>query len=185
MAPSALGTNGQTQLYMSYCDVGFSGNAGGLDVVPTNATPAYVHIINSEVHNLKYGTKFDSSQLSSSTDAVDAEVETSEYFAFSGGGLGLVGTGTGYAHVAFSRSAVLDAGGPAVNVNGANAAVILYEDVILGNNSGVNLESSGGAAASAGNNMIYGNGSGNSANCVQNGTPNQSCSGILSANGTQ
>ena len=180
MNPSLLGSNGQAQLYMSNCDVGFSNAGGGVDVVPSGATPTYVHMHNTEVHNMKYGAKFDASSMSG--DALSVEVESSEFFAFNGSAIAANGTGSGFAHVALSRSAVLDSN-QAVNVNGANASLILYEDVIIGNGIGVNITSSEGAG-SAGNNLIYANGNG-TANCEVNGSPSSSCSGILGTVGTQ
>jgi hypothetical protein len=182
MNPSSLGSNGQAQLYMKDCDVGFtSGGGGNIHVVPSGATPTYVHIIGSEFHNATFGAKFDAASMSS--DALNVEVEGSEFFAFNGSGVAVVGTGSGFSHVAFSRSSVLDSGQQAVQVNGANAGLVLYEDVILGNNIGVNVVN-GGGAGSAGNNLIYGNGN-NEANCDLNGTPSSSCSGVLGNVGQQ
>jgi hypothetical protein len=168
--PSALGTNGQVQLYMKNCDVGFSSSGGGVLVQPSGATPIYVHILDTEVHNAKFGVKFDSSLLSSGS-GIQAEFDSSELSAFNGSALATIGTGSGTAHVAFSRSAVLDAGQYAVQVNGTNASVVLFEDVILGNAVGVN-SLSGGGAASMGNNMIFANGN----NCESNNTPTN-CTG--------
>ena len=183
MNPSALGTNGQAQLYMKNSDVAFNNSGGGnLHVVPSGATPTYVHVIDTEFHNATFGAKFDSASLSSG--ALSVEVEGSEFFGFNGSGVAVVGTGSGFSHVAFSRSSVLDSAQQAVQVNGANASLVLYEDVILGNNIGVNVVN-GGGAGSAGNNLIYANGAGGSANCELNGTPSSSCSGVLGSVGTQ
>ena len=183
MNPSSLGSNGQVQLDMADCDVSFTtGGGGGLHVIPSGATPTYVHIQNSRFHSATFGAKFDASSMTSGS--MDTEVDSSEFFGFNGSGVAVVGTGSGSSHVVLSRSSVLDAGQQAVQVNGANATVLLYQDVIIGNGIGVNIIN-GGGAGSAGNNQIYGNGTGNNANCDLNGTASASCSGVLGSVGTQ
>jgi hypothetical protein len=175
--PSTVGPNGQVQLFMSRCDVGFSSSGGGILVQPSGATPVFVHLLNSEIHNAKFGAKFDSSQLSSGQIAV--AIDNSEFFSFNGSAVASIGTGSGLSHVSLARSDILDAGQYAVQSNGANSGFVLFENVISGNNIGVNVQSSGGVVTMS-NNQIYANGF----NCAVAGV-NTACSTVLSPQSLQ
>ena len=60
-------------------------------------------------------------------------------------------------HYLLARSTILQSGSSAVNANGANASVVLFEDAITGTNTGVAI-SNGAAVFGSGNSEIFGNG---------------------------
>jgi hypothetical protein len=167
-------TGTQFQLEIQKGNIGFS-TGGGVLVDPQGSTSAAVLVSHATVQNLQYGFKFNASSTSAAV-GVEASVNDSELLNFSGGGIGIVGTGSALALVAITRSNLLNAAQQAVNVNGANALANLYLDTIFGNDIGVNIQS-GGAAHTLGNND-FGNANNGANNCAFNGTPT-ACSSVL------
>jgi hypothetical protein len=161
----------QFQLVVTGGNIGYSNSGGGILVEPQGSTSAAVDISHVTVQNLQFGLKFNAAGTSAAAGVVGS-VNDSEIVNFNGSGVAVVGTGSATAHIAITRSNLLNAGGIGVQVNGANALANLYLDTIFGNAIGVNLQS-GGVAKTLGNND-FGNGN----DCTVTGTPT-ACSSVL------
>ena len=122
---------------------------------PQGSTAAVVDISGTEVHNLKFGFKFDAS-ATSAANGVQVSINKAEALNFNGSGIALIGTGSAVARLVVARSNLLNSGQFAVQVNGANALANIYLNTIFGNAIGVNSQS-GGVIKSLSNND-FGNG---------------------------
>jgi hypothetical protein len=143
------------ELFFSNCDVGFSSTGGGILVAPTSATPVTALFQGGEVHNGLFGIKFDASGLSAGSE-IQAGIDNSRFFSFTNSAVTAKAAGNGGVSVVLSRSSIVNTGSSAFNVNGANAAGLLFKDTITGNAVGVAV--GGGATAySYGNDEIFGN----------------------------
>jgi len=164
----------QLQLFFNHCDIAFSANGGGVNIAPTGTTPMRVHFANSEVHNAKYGLAISTAGLSGSADIAVA-IDATEFFSFNNSSVSVAATGANQARVSIARSTILNTGGAALKFNGSNAFGALYENVITGNQTGVNVVG-GAPVATFSNNQIFGNG----VNCAVAGVTT-ACSSALSA----
>jgi hypothetical protein len=164
-------TGSQFQLFIKDGDVAYS-SGGGVLVQPQGSTSAVVDISGTEVHNLKFGFKFDASGTMAA-GGIQVSINKAEALNFSGSGIALIGTGSAIARLVVARSNLLNSGQVAVQVNGANALANIYLNTIFGNAIGVN-SLSGGVIKTLSNND-FGNGIDCSINSVS--TP---CSSVLS-----
>lgn len=168
-------TGSQFQLLIEGGDIGYSSVAGGVLVEPQGSTSATVDVTHTIVQNLQYGLKFNASETTAAV-GVEASMNNSEVLNMIGSGVAVVGTGSSQARLAVSRSNLLNANQQAVQVNGTSAMANLYQNTIIGNAIGVNLQS-GGTAKTLGNNDFD-----NSSDCAVAETPT-SCSSVLSPKG--
>jgi hypothetical protein len=163
-------TGTQFQLLIQGGNIGFA-SGGGVLVQPQGSTSAVVDVSQATVQNLLFGLKFSAAQTTA-TNGIEASVNNSEILNFNGGGVAVIGTGSALGRLVVSRSNLINAGGPAVQVNGANAVVNLYLNTIFGNAIGVNIQS-GGVANTLGNNDFD-----NGNNCAVASTPTV-CTSVL------
>ena len=154
-------TGSQFQLDLSRCDIAFSATGGGLLIQPQGSTSVSAELSNSAIHNVKFGVQLDATALTGGGAGIQAVFDAMEFFSINNSAISVSAAGAGFARANLSRSTILNTGGAAVKVNGANAVGALYQDVITGSSAGVNVL--GGASMfSLGNNQIYGNGN----NCL-------------------
>src|ERR1700722_5604610 len=135
-------TGSQFQLFIKDGDVAYSSGGGGVLVQPQGSTSAVVDISGTEVHNLKFGFKFDASGTMAA-GGIQVSINKAEALNFSGSGIALIGTGSAIARLVGARSNLLNSGQGAVQVNGANALANIYLNTIFGNAIGVNSLSGG------------------------------------------
>ena len=174
MMTVASSQGSQLQLFFNHCDIAFSGSGGGIAIAPSGATPMRVHFANSEVHNAVFGLQVNATGLTGSADIAVA-IDSTEFFSFNNSSVSVTATGANQARVSVARSTVLNTGGAALKFNGGNAFGALYENVITGNSSGVNVIG-GASVATFQNNQIFGNGN----NCAVNGAPTACTSALIS-----
>jgi hypothetical protein len=153
--PSSLtNTGGPVQIYFANTDIAFSPVLGGVYVEPTASVSMLFQ--NSEVHNGAFGLKLDASLLSSSAN-ITAAIDATEFFSFSNSAVtAKTVTSQGSVHLLLARSSIVNTGSSAFNISGPSSNGILYEDVITGNQVGVNI-ANGGFVAGFGNSEIFGN----------------------------
>ena len=143
------------ELFFSNCDIGFSSTGGGILMAPTSATPVTALFQGGEVHSGLFGVKFDASGLSAGSE-IQAGIDKSRFFSFTNSAVTAKAAGNGGVTAVLSRSTIVNTGSSAFNVNGANAAGLLFKDTITGNQVGVAV-GAGATAYSFGNNEIFGN----------------------------
>ncbi len=169
----------QLQIYLHDTDVAFLKNGGGISVVPTGTTPVRMNFNNSEVHNATFGLQAISTGLTGTAN-IQILVDTTQFFSFNNSAVSVASAASANgAVVSMARSAIVNTGGAGLKVNGAGAGGVLYESVIIGNNSGVNIVG-GGSVSTYQNNEITFNG----VNCAVSGvtTPCSSALNPLSPN---
>jgi len=166
----------QFQLFISHCDVGFSASGGGILLQPQGSASVESDILASEIHNARFGLKLDGT---ATTQQVRASVTDTEFFAFNGSGVALVGTGSGLVFANLIRNNVMNAGQQGVQLNGLQAQAVFDANRITRNHIGVNTQGTPGSlplAFTYSNNRIVGN----SFNCEVNGA-NAACATVLSS----
>jgi hypothetical protein len=168
VAPST----GSLQLYIHNCDIAFSKTMGGVLLQPTGSANASVEFSGGELHSAVYGLAINAA---STTGSLAGAFDSTQFFSFNNSAVSVLATGAGLAHVVFSRSTIVNTGGAALKVNGANALAEIYEDVFTGNGSGVNVVG-GAQIVGFGNSQVYGNGT----NCLVGGVPT-ACSTAIAA----
>jgi hypothetical protein len=156
VTPSA----GSLQLFIHNCDIGFSKTMGGVLLQPTGSASTSIEFSGGELHSAVYGLQINAT---STTGSLAGTFDTTQFFSFNNSAVSVAATGAGLAHIVFSRSTIVNTGGSALRVNGANALSEVYEDVFSGNGSGVNVVG-GAQVVGFGNSAIYGNGT----NCLVN-----------------
>jgi hypothetical protein len=166
----------QMQVYVHNSDFGFACNQGSVDILPSSSGNVYMNFSGGEVHNASYGI---SSSANSCTCNVKIAVDETQFFSFNNSAITVNATSSGTSFMVLARSSILNTGGAALKVNGANAKATLYENVISGNSAGVNVANSG-FVGSFGNNQIFGNGPTNANNCESGGAP-VACSSVLTS----
>lgn len=174
MMSVASSQGSQLQLFFNHCDIAFSSTGGGIVIAPSGLTPMRVHFANSEVHNAKFGLQIDASGLTGSADIAIA-IDSTEFFSFNNSSVSVSAGGANQARVSIARSTILNTGGAALKFNGASALGALYENVITGNSTGVNVVG-GASVATFQNNQIFGNGN----NCAVSGVPTACSSALVS-----
>lgn len=156
--PNNPGTS-EAQVYFSNSDVGFS-NGGAVLVAPSGSNNFKIHFDHMEVHNAAFGVTEDATGLTSGNNS-RMVISESKFFSLSGSAVTVLtsavpGTG-GEADSALRRINIFNAGGAAINADGAQSQLVLSNSTITGNNIG--LKSSNGAViATSANNTIQGNG---------------------------
>jgi hypothetical protein len=165
-------STGTLQLYIHNCDIAFSKTMGGILVQPTGSANASVEFSGGELHHAVFGLAINAL---STTGSIAGAFDSTQFFSFNNSAVSVAATGTGLAHVVFSRSTIVNTGGAALKVNGANAQAEIYEDVFTGDGSGVNVVG-GAQVVGFGNSMIFGNGT----NCLIGGVA-AACSSAITA----
>ena len=156
--PNNPGTS-EAQVDFSNSDVGFS-NGGAVLVAPSGSNNLNFKFDHMEVHNAAFGVTEDATGLTSGNKS-RMVISESKFFSFSGSAVTVLtspmpGTG-GEADSALRRINIFNAGGAAINADGAQSQLVLSNSTITGNNIG--LKSSNGAAiATSASNTIQGNG---------------------------
>ena len=156
--PNNPGTS-EAQVDFSNSDVGFS-NGGAVLVAPSGSNNFNFKFDHMEVHNAAFGVTEDATGLTSGNKS-RMVISESKFFSFSGSAVTVLtspmpGTG-GEADSALRRINIFNAGGAAINADGAQSQLVLSNSTITGNNIG--LKSSNGAAiATSASNTIQGNG---------------------------
>ena len=169
---TATPSSGTLQLYIHNCDIAFSKTMGGILLQPTGSANATVEFSGGELHHAVYGLQINAA---STTGSLSGAFDTTQFFSFNNSAVSVLANSTGLAHVVFSRSTIVNTGGAALKVNGANAQAEIYEDVFTGNGSGVNVVG-GAQVVGFGNSMIFGNGT----NCLIGGV-STACSSAVTA----
>jgi hypothetical protein len=111
----------------------------------------------------------------STTGSLAGAFDSTQFFSFNNSAVSVLASGAGVAHIVFSRSTIVNTGGAALKVNGANALAEIYEDVFTGDGTGVNIVG-GAQVIGFGNSAIFGNGS----NCAVGGVPTACSTAITS-----
>ena len=159
-------------LFIHNCDIAFSAFGGGVLLQPSGSVGAAVEFSGGEIHHATFGLQINAN---STTGGLAGAFDTTQFFAFNNSAVSVAATASGAAHIVFSRSTIVNTGGAALKVNGANASAEIFEDVFTGDGTGINLV--GGAHANGfGNSMIFGNG----VNCAVGGVPT-ACSAAITA----
>lgn len=147
----------QLQVYLHNSDVAFTSVGGGIQISPSGATPIRMNFNNSEVHNATFGLAIAAGGLTGSAN-IQVVVDNTQFFSFNLNAIAVSApTNANFAHVALSRSTIINTGGPAFKANGAGAFGSLYETVISGNAVGVDILNGGGVITFT-NNEIFSNG---------------------------
>jgi hypothetical protein len=169
---TATPSAGTLQLYIHNCDIAFSKTMGGILLQPTGSANASVEFSGGELHHAVYGLQINAA---STTGSLAGAFDSTQFFSFNNSAVSVLANSTGLAHVVFSRSTIVNTGGAALKVNGANAQAEIYEDVFTGDGSGVNVVG-GAQVVGFGNSAIFGNG----VNCLVGGAPT-ACSTAITA----
>jgi hypothetical protein len=169
---TATPSAGTLQLYIHNCDIAFSKTMGDVLLQPTGSANATVEFSGGELHHAVYGLQINAA---STTGSLAGAFDTTQFFSFNNSAVSVLATGTGLAHIVFSRSTIVNTGGAALKVNGANALAEIYEDVFTGDGSGVNIVG-GAQVIGFGNSAIFGNGT----NCLVGGVPTACSTAITS-----
>jgi hypothetical protein len=164
-------SSGTLQLYIHNSDIGFSATMGGVALTPSGSAGASVEFSGGEIHHAVYGLQINAT---STTGSLAGAFDSTQFFSFNNSAVSVNGT-TGVAQIVFSRSTIVNTGGAALRVSGANAHAEIFEDVFTGNGAGVNILSGAGVVG-FGNSMIFGNGT----NCLVAGVAT-ACSTAISA----
>jgi hypothetical protein len=163
----------QLQIYLHNSDVAFCSGGGGIVLAPTGATPVRLNSNHAEVHNATFGLQANSTGLTGTAN-IAVLLDDTQFFSFNNSAVSLVSSsGSNGSIVSITRSAILNTGGAALKANGVGAGGLLYESVILGNSSGVNVLNGAGVATYQ-NNEFAGNGN----DCESNSVP-AACSTVL------
>ena len=169
---TATPSAGTLQLYIHNCDIAFSKTMGDVLLQPTGSANASVEFSGGEIHHAVYGLQINAT---STTGSLAGAFDTTQFFSFNNSAVSVAATGAGLAHIVFSRSTIVNTGGAALKVNGANALAEIYEDVFTGDGSGMNIVG-GAQVVGFGNSAIYGNGT----NCLVGGVPTACSTAITS-----
>jgi hypothetical protein len=169
---TATPSSGNLQLYIHNCDIAFSKTMGGILLQPTGSANASVEFSGGELHHAVYGLQINAN---STTGSLAGAFDSTQFFSFNNSAVTVNATGSGLAHIVFSRSTIVNTGGAALRVNGANVQAEIYEDVFTGNGSGVNVVG-GAQVVGFGNSAIFGNGT----NCLVGGVAT-ACSTAVTA----
>ena len=165
-------STGSLQLYIHNCDIAFSKTMGAVLLQPSGSANASIEFSGGEIHHAVYGLQI---LATSTTGSLAGAFNSTQFFSFNNSAVSVAATGAGLAHIVFSRSTIVNTGGSALKVNGANAQAEIYEDVFTGDGSGVNVVG-GAQVVGFGNSAIYGNG----VNCLVGGVPT-ACSTAIAA----
>jgi hypothetical protein len=168
VTPSA----GNLQLYIHNCDIAFSKTMGAVLLQPSGSANASIEFSGGEIHHAVYGLAINAA---STTGSLAGAFDSTQFFSFNNTAVSVAATGAGLAHIVFSRSTIVNTGGAALRVNGANVQAEIYEDVFTGNGSGVNVVG-GAQVVGFGNSAIFGNGT----NCLVGGVAT-ACSTAVTA----
>jgi hypothetical protein len=157
--PTNAGTT-QAQVYFSNSDIGFNNsttNAGAVECVPGGQTSLKLHFNHVEVHNASYGIRTDGSNLTTPSATVATFISESEFFSFNNAAVNAFSTGgTGTVNAVFDTTRILNAG-VALKANGAQSFVILTNNTVSGNSTGIQVVN-GATVITSGNNTVFGNG---------------------------
>ena len=165
-------STGSLQLYIHNCDIAFSKTMGAVLLQPSGSANASIEFSGGEIHHAVYGLQI---LATSTTGSLAGAFDSTQFFSFNNSAVSVLANSTGLAHIVFSRSTIVNTGGAALKVNGANALAEIYEDVFTGDGSGVNVVG-GAQVVGFGNSAIYGNGT----NCLVGGVPT-ACSTAIAA----
>jgi hypothetical protein len=168
VAPST----GSLQLYIHNCDIAFSKTMGAVLLQPTGSANASIEFSGGELHSAVYGLQINAA---STTGSLAGAFDSTQFFSFNNSAVSVLANSAGLAHIVFSRSTIVNTGGAALKVNGANALAEIYEDVFTGDGTGVNVVG-GAQVIGFGNSAIFGNGS----NCALGGVPT-ACSSVITS----
>ena len=145
---------GNLALYIHNCDIAFSTTMGDVLLQPTGSAGGAIEFSGGELHHAVYGLQINAN---STTGSLAGAFDSSQYFGFNNSAVSVAATGSGLAHIVFSRSTIVNTGGAALKVNGANALAEVYENVFTGDGLGVNV-AGGSTVVTFGNSAIFGNG---------------------------
>ena len=151
---TATPSAGTLQLYIHNCDIAFSKTMGAVLLQPSGSANASVEFSGGGLHHAVYGLQI---LATSTTGSLAGAFNSTGFFSFNNSAVSVGATGAGLAHIVFSRSTIVNTGGAALRVNGANALAEVYEDVFTGNGSGVNIVG-GAQVVGFGNSAVFGNG---------------------------
>jgi hypothetical protein len=169
---TATPSAGSLQLYIHNCDIAFSKTMGDVLLQPSGSANASVEFSGGELHHAVYGLQINSN---ATTGSLAGAFDTTQFFAFNNSAVSVSATGSGVAHVVFSRSTIVNTAGAALKVNGANAQAEIFEDVFTGDGAGINVVG-GAQVVGFGNSAIFGNG----VNCEVGGVPTACSTAITS-----
>lgn len=169
---TAIPSSGNLQLYIHNCDIAFSKTMGDVLLQPTGSANTSIEFSGGELHHAVYGLQINAA---STTGSLAGAFDSTQFFSFNNSAVSVLANSTGLAHIVFSRSTIVNTGGAALKVNGANAQAEIYEDVFTGDGTGVNVVG-GAQVVGFGNSMIFGNGS----NCALGGAPTP-CSTVITS----
>jgi len=169
---TATPSSGNLALYIHNCDFGYSKTMGGVLLQPSGSAGGAIEFSGGEIHHAVYGLQINAN---TTTGGLAGAFDTTQFFAFNNSAVSVAAQSSGFARIVFSRSTIVNTGGAALKVNGANAAAEIYEDVFTGDGTGVNIV--GGAQVTGfGNSAIHDNGT----NCAVGGVPT-ACSTAITA----
>ena len=156
--PNNSGTT-QAQVYLSHSDIGFNNNnanAGAVLVQPIGNTSLELHFNHVEVHNASFGIRTDGSSLSGPSAIVSSFISDSEFFSFNNAAVNAFSAaGTGTVQTTFDTTRILNAA-VALKANGLQSSVVLTNNTVTGNGTGVQVQNSA-TVFTSGNNTIKNN----------------------------
>ena len=145
----------QFQLVLANVDVAYSAGAA-IRVLPSGSTAVRLLADRLQVHNASAGIRLDASSLTGSGNIVGS-VSNSFFFSFQNAGINVVApSGANKAAFGSAKSVFTNVGGQGLRAIGAGASVALSDDVVTGNNIGIQAVTSG-TIVTFKNNSVGGN----------------------------
>ena len=151
------GATSQVNVYFAHNEIsgGSGALAGAVEVMPSGSTSVGLHFNHMQVHGAAFGIRTDGSLIASGRN-VSTFVSESEFFGFNGAAVNAFSVaGTGTVNAVFDTTRVLYAN-VALKANGPLSSVVLTNNTVSGNFTGVQVLNSA-TVLTSGNNTIRNN----------------------------